>query len=553
MKNSLRIDTIALDLSSNIIKMVSGRRIQDKILISNFGSIRAYSSLSTPDLSSISNGIKKLLVDRGFEPSKFKNINAHCVISGAKLCIRLVKLPAMSKDEVHQAVKAKIKEFVSYPLEEMIYDFSILGETQERGIDKLAVVFIAIQKKDFNEYLEIFKNINIVPNVITASSFSCLNLIKYAKLIETSSLIMMGIEDTQTDISVFRKDKLAFTRNVSFGCFNFIKALQEGLKLSQEAAQDIIFKYGLSIESLPDKSNINLERVKDVLTNQADILYRECDLTSHHYYQITHGEAIDKYLLLGEGAKIKGLDNFFAKKLDVRVEEFKIPDNMIDVLPGKENEFKQNVLSYYQCIGALIADPVDINLASFINRRVKGGFRLPRVSFSPSIVNIVPLVVLGLVALSFISVKAQAFYYRQKINANNEKYKSMEDKLFKAASLKRKIDNIVFKKDFYEQLIKNNPSFPEAISKICSSIPEGKIILDGLSFSKNEDQEVDFTIRGRAMDTAFYSPTDFMLELEGTKYFNNMSISSGTGRYEESAQPSGAQAFTIIGKVKKEQ
>ena len=71
-------------------------------------------------------------------------------------------------------------------------------------------------------------------------------------------------------------------------------------------------------------------------------------------------------------------------------------------------------------------------------------------------------------------------------------------------------------------------SYPEIILEICKSIPKDEINLEELQFSKTSTQKIMFRISGRIREESSYSPADFMLALERTGYFLDLSLATTT-------------------------
>ena len=141
---------IGLDIGSDSIKMIKGMKKEGVICVSDFAHRKYLTGEGTVDL--FSRDIQKLLTSL-MGTKKIRKVRIHSIISGRKLCIRVVKLPVIPEAELYQAIKSKIRKYVSPELDQAIFTFSVLGKTQEKDIKKLEVVFAATPKTFFNEYL----------------------------------------------------------------------------------------------------------------------------------------------------------------------------------------------------------------------------------------------------------------------------------------------------------------------------------------------------------------------------------------------------------------
>ena len=91
--------------------------------------------------------------------------------------------------------------------------------------------------------------------------------------------------------------------------------------------------------------------------------------------------------------------------------------------------------------------------------------------------------------------------------------------------------------------------YPGIIIQICKTIPQGQIFLEELTFSKNVSGKITFMLTGKVSKVGNYSPTDFVLALENTGYFENLSLATGGDFYME-REAGGESIFTIRGEIR---
>jgi len=538
-------EIISIDAHTDYLKVVRAGKLRDKIIIRQFGHKRLFSQEKT--YAHFADKLRELLRECGVEEKRIKKSNMQLILSGSEVCVRVIKLPVMPKEEVAQAVKAKIKEVVSYPLEEMVFDFSILGESQERGANKFDIVFIAIQKNILFQYLDIFRAIGAEPRLVTSTCFCEWNLIKaLGEEYFSLSVITISTGYTDTDISVFKEGKLIFTRNIPFGERDFIEALKHELNIAWEEAEEIKREYGLSGEISSEKYQFSSAQIQAIMEKQADILFKEIDLTSHHYYQITHGGGVDKYILLGSVTQIKGLKEFLFHRLDMPVEEISIPEEIFQAEADIQENFRKQASFYHQNLGGMLAYPGNINLVSFGQKKTK--YKIPLFKFRPApelnLTNYIIFGALSLVIIIFAFLKIQNIYYTNQIKANKVKCEQLQDRLYKALRLNRELEYLEVKKGLYAQLQGKNIFYPQIIFEIYKAIPEGKIFLEQIQISSQPGTENAVTITGLVHDPD-YSATAFMLALEKSGYFEGLSLNTNPARREMTGL-----GFVIRGKLR---
>ena len=136
---------VGLDLGSHTIKLAEVEQTAT--------GIRLVKSL-IQELPVIKSGQS---VDRaGWLASALKEFDArevHVSISGPEAAIRRVHMPLMSKRELPEAVKWQIKEQISFPIQEAMLDFRVMGEVWDKDIKKQDVLVAAASKAVLEELI----------------------------------------------------------------------------------------------------------------------------------------------------------------------------------------------------------------------------------------------------------------------------------------------------------------------------------------------------------------------------------------------------------------
>jgi Tfp pilus assembly PilM family ATPase len=487
-KQSDRI-IISLDIGSESIKVIKGLKQGGEIRVLDFACQKYPIQEATPNL--VSHYIYELLTSV-VDVKRIKKARVHATISGRKLCVRVVKLPVMPVDEVQQAIKSQIRKFVSPDLEQVVFSFSILREIQEKDVNKLEVVFVAIQKHSFDEYLQLFKLVGVKPEVITSACFCGWNLVRQTDLDkDTSSLMLINIEAQDTDLTVYRDGRFVFTRNISIG-------------------------------------------VKDFADIKVDLFCKEIELTANHYYQITHGKRIDKCIVLGEGSQIKGLLKALNQNLEISLQALCISDIKQTLTINKREEFAKNLPLYTQSLGALLISSNDINLLAQIKPQLRKGISALKFLALPKMTVLAIIMFVSLALIIFILLKGTNLFYQYQIKSYKMKQDKLQNRALQLMRIKQKMDILDFEKQLYARLIKRYPTYLAFIAQICQAISNGGIVLNELEFHSDQIETgsserlsmTRFSMKGKILekDTPESEITRFVLALEQSDYFENISV-----------------------------
>ena len=514
---------LGIDIGSDAVRVVRGMKQKGGITILDFAQKGFLTECPADALIRNMQEALSSLVDA----KKIKSERVHATISGRKLCIRVITLPVMPAQELRQFIKAKICKYVSSDIDEIYFQSFVLGEKYEAGIKKLEIMFVAMQKSVFNDYLRLFAPFNMQPQLITTSCFGGWNLIRHLGLYRpVTSVMLINIDGQETDLTVYRDERFVFTRNISIGAKEFIDMAKKG---------------GASEAQPPSLS-----------LQQVDILCKEIELTSNHYYQIEHGQRIDQCFVLGEGCNVLGLIDFLKQKTDIPLSALQIPAAQLELSKDKSEEFRKNAAVYAQSLGALLSEPDGVNLIGRQAKKMGKVAQVKQILISLTKTKAMAIILIAGVLL-YGTFKGINLYYKREIFLLKRRQVSLEDKAVQLMGVKRMMDTLEPKKKIYHQLKKDYPSYLMIIDQICQAIPSKHIVLDELSLATGQrggspssnpqyaSGEIKFSITGRLVGEGItgFEVTQFVSALEQGGYFENVSVANRE-----------AGSFTIYGDVR---
>lgn len=199
---------MAIQLDDYILKIMQGRATLkgwhiDKSVIQNI------SGRSPEDAAGI---IKDIL-----HKLKIKKINTVLVIPRSLVTVRYLELPANNPNELKSMVDMQVVRQIPYTREEMVYDYHVLGLTQE-GYTK---VFLVIAHRDIiSRHLGILEKSGIIPDSIELDSLAITELCKYVNAVSEKPSAVLDIDYAATNIIVIQGGVPTFTRAVSIGAMH---------------------------------------------------------------------------------------------------------------------------------------------------------------------------------------------------------------------------------------------------------------------------------------------------------------------------------------------
>ena len=232
-------------------------------------------------------------------------------VGGIDLLARDFSLPQMAPENVEGAVMIEAENSIFETLDEMYSDFEILSEPES---DKLDVLFVASPKDHINHMLDSFSQSELDIMKVTADNIALANcfLALEERRAFAESVVLVNIGHEVSNIAIVDRGRLRFIRNVAFGGLDVTREIARIYEVDFETAEqikrqpEIWESIGLNIKNILKKSSSNL----------LEAIFRSME---HSVSRQKTGK-IDKILLTGGGAILKGIDRFIFETLGINTE-----------------------------------------------------------------------------------------------------------------------------------------------------------------------------------------------------------------------------------------
>ena len=266
--------------------------------------------------------------------SRFAGRRAATVLPRTDVLIRPIKLPreidALDTKEVWQAIQWEARRYLPYPPEEAVLDFLTVGNVRDEDAEKLEVLLTSAREDTVNDHISLLKAAGL--------HCSCIDIVPCAVLRTTEHVVgddadiaiaTVEIGSRATVVSISRAGQLLFSRSMHTGGAMITNAIAEALELKPEKAETFKRNHGID-----HRMKVNVDFSKDARIPSKDmpgVIFELCqeDLKrlSHEIkrsvnYFVTqfHDVKVDRVLLFGGGASLKGLPEFLADETGLRVD-----------------------------------------------------------------------------------------------------------------------------------------------------------------------------------------------------------------------------------------
>jgi type IV pilus assembly protein PilM len=243
-------------------------------------------------------------------------------------------LPKIPSGELVETLKWKLKEDISFPVEDAILSYRMphaLKSSQEQNMPTLVS---AIPRFEIDPFMEMITALGFEQVSSAQSVFSINHFLKSFPGAQGKLIAIVDIGDKITDVSFYSAGQLVLLRKLSLGGRLVTQALTQPLvssqgtvSLSSVEAEQIKSNEPLVLASEEKLIFGKIERSKLSAAIRPEIERLTSELKrSVDYYSESHGELVEEVFVTGGMSKMPGLSSFFE-------EELKLPVRKINLKP----------------------------------------------------------------------------------------------------------------------------------------------------------------------------------------------------------------------------
>jgi type IV pilus assembly protein PilM len=259
---------------------------------------------------------------------------------------RSMQLPRLKSNELDEAVRLEVEQYIPIPLEELYYDYRITHQTDEQT----ELFAVAIPKEIVDSYLVLMRLMGLETVVVETTMAAAARLFANSKHSDLATVIM-DLGSLSSDISIFHNEVLV-TGTVGAGGLVFTNSLRDKLGVSEDEAATIKTKYGLA-------NSKKQTDIRQALEPNLQLILKEIERMMR-YYEERYGnqQKIGQVVVLGGGANMPGLSDYFTGKLRLPVRTHD-PWNYLD-FKGMQPPSEPDHLMYATVAGLALLKPKEV-------------------------------------------------------------------------------------------------------------------------------------------------------------------------------------------------
>ncbi len=312
----LKTDRIlALDIGASSLKMAEFISLKSggiELIKHSISSLGLDPHSDSDRLSYIAGTIQEMLAEHQIKPGPVL-----ISVSGQSVFSRFVKLPPVDQDKVYQIVSYEAQQNVPFPIEEVVWDYQLIGGTE----DDLDVMLAAIKGDIIADLTDCVEQAGLLPDLVDVAPMALYNAVRYnySDLDECALIIDMGARSTDL---VFLEENRVFSRSIPVAGNAITQQIMREFELDFSDAEDMkkahaFVAWGGAYEAPPGEVADKVSKsVRSVMTR----LHAEINRSINFYRGQQEGGQPKRILLTGGTSVIPYTDVFFKDKLKAEVE-----------------------------------------------------------------------------------------------------------------------------------------------------------------------------------------------------------------------------------------
>jgi type IV pilus assembly protein PilM len=277
--------------------------------------------------------------------------------------LRFVKLPLVEEEKIERIIGFEAQQNVPFPIDEVIWDYQIVGGGMEQQIQ---VVIVAI-KADYLERINAaVEESGLRTSIIGIATPALYNAFRYNYAGVTGYSLLVDIGARTTNLIFIESGKL-FMRSVPIGVSSITAAVAKEFGESFAAAETRKKRDGfVALAGAPEPADPDIARVSKIARSTMTRLHAEIMRSITHYSAQQQGHPPQRIFLCGGGAGMPNMREFFHEKFRLPIEFFNPLQNITvsELLPTPDVARAAHLLG--ELVGLALHNvascPIELNL-----------------------------------------------------------------------------------------------------------------------------------------------------------------------------------------------
>ncbi len=238
-------------------------------------------------------------------------------VSGQSVFSRFVKLPPVDREKVYQIILYEAQQNVPFPIEEVVWDYQLIGGTG----GEIDVMLAAIKAEIINQLTDCVESAGLDTDLVDVAPMALYNAVRYnyTDLPRCTLAIDMGARSTDL---IFMEQNRVFSRSIPVAGNAITQQIMQEFGLNFPDAEELkkahaFVAFGGAYEG--PKSEV-VDKVSKSVRSVMTRMHAEINRSINFYRSQQSGQAPELVLLTGGTSVIPYTDTFLKDKMKVDVD-----------------------------------------------------------------------------------------------------------------------------------------------------------------------------------------------------------------------------------------
>lgn len=301
---------IGLDIGSSSVKVIQLKKDKGKVVLQTYGELSTgpYAGMSVGQATSLSSDkIASLIKDL------FKEANVTTSFAGVSIPLKSsllvpLEIPQIAGTDLDQIIPIEARKYVPVPISEVALDWWVLPKSTNQSLDEeeaekkgkgpamTNVLVVAIHKDTIKTYQDITRMSGVNTNFFEIETFSAM---RSSLQNDLGATVVLDLGAATTKLVIIDYGVVRLSHTINKGAQDITHAISRSMNVSFGKAEEIKRQVGLV-------EKIGQPGLKATLSPIVEYIFSEATKVMINY-QKKNSRSIDKIILIGGGAALKGL------------------------------------------------------------------------------------------------------------------------------------------------------------------------------------------------------------------------------------------------------
>jgi type IV pilus assembly protein PilM len=306
---------LGVDIGTTSIKIAELSRKEERSVLVNYGILETKEYLNYPNRVIQSSSLRisekdaartlKILLREMGTKSRI----AVASIPAFAAFTTVLEMPLLSAEETRKAVNFQAPQYIPLPISEVAVDWVKIGEYDTAERQRYQRIFlIGIPQEIIQKYRSIFREAGLK---LVALEIDGLAIVQSLSAREGGNLLFIDLGAETSDIFLAGDGNVFYSGQTDYGGVYLTQAIARSLGVSTMRAEELKRRRGLLAGGAESELSTLTQPFLDVIIQEVN--------HAKDAFERRYGKKVDKAMLLGGGANLLGIQEYFANQVNVPI------------------------------------------------------------------------------------------------------------------------------------------------------------------------------------------------------------------------------------------